>query len=289
MGNDVEPAFPAGGSPCPGVIETSSGNTGCAVAALGALMGVSVKIISGRNIAEYNKKKIISTGAELLIYGDSHAERIAMARDIAAEEDLDFLNQYENYLNPKAHECWTAPEVFSQFPSCQAVFVCASSGGTASGFHRYISRNVPKCTLFVVDPLCSCALKPARDPASRPLILGFGSSERSMLCGGMSSPNIIDETEIDAISTQRSLFEALGVDVGFSSAGILHGAVSWLNRQESDLSVVCICPDSSTKYVSADGAVFTPAALPDDFSEIVRLKREFFAKRVVNVERIDFR
>jgi cysteine synthase len=264
-----------------------------AVSCLGKLMGLGVTIIASPSIAPENRILIENAGARLILMGETHAQRVAEARSLSVSTRAYFLNQYENPANPGTHRDWTAPELFAQFPQCDAVFVCASSGGTAAGFSTYMKKHAPTINLITVDPTSSDVVAPPfappNDEVTSPTILGFGSAERSHFANNIPSDCMIRLTDVDAVAVQQMLSEGYGVNIGFSSGGIVAGATQWLVEQKGGREIVCVCPDSSERY---SGPSYTREALLCRYALLadrLAAKAEFFQQSIVSVQRIQFR
>jgi cysteine synthase A len=270
------------------IVEASSGNTGLAVAALGKLLDLEVTIVTGLSIAPGHRALIEAAGARLIVTGNTHSERIDEARRIASERGAFFLNQYENLANPLTHRDWTAPEVFAQNPDCTAVFACASSGGTAAGFSMYRSQSIPQTALFVVDPGSSSVLAPNAGASSPIHIAGFGSEAPSNFARYLTAAEVIRISEIEAFGTQRAMAQELGVDLGFSSGGVISGALSWLDRQSEPQRVVCICPDAGQRYASAAFATDVLCRSFPTLRTAIAARAEALHQSIVSVERIPF-
>jgi cysteine synthase len=259
------------------------------VAALGALLDLEVTVVAGSSITPEHRALIEAAGASLILTGDGHSDRIREAARIAAERGAFFLNQYENPANPLTHRDWSAPEVSAQHPACDAVFVCASSGGTASGFAMHAAQAVSRAALVVVDPRSSHVLVPGEDTPSPIHISGFGSEARSSFASSFAGAEMVRTSEREAFAIQRAMAGALGIDLGFSSAGIVAGAFSWLGRKSEPQQVVCVCPDSGQRYASAPP--FATEALArwfPDLTAAIAAEADALHQTIASVERIPF-
>ncbi|MEZ5946624.1 MAG: pyridoxal-phosphate dependent enzyme [Hyphomonas sp.] len=159
--------------PVKAVVDASSGNYGYALASICQRLGIAATIVSSPSISGYNAAGIERAGARLIIAEgepgeSSNAARVRVAGEIAEAEDLVFLDQYSNPLNPAAHETWTAPEVFAEGPF-DACFVTSSSGGTARGFSDYLKAHPGLAKLYLVEPAASGAFLDAAPGAGNKL------------------------------------------------------------------------------------------------------------------------
>jgi N-(2-amino-2-carboxyethyl)-L-glutamate synthase len=236
------------------VIDTSSGNLGAALAGLSALLGLQATIVCPPSVTAFNTRVIRSHGAELLLVrandGESlHEARARVARAVATEVGAVFLDQYHNANNWRTHSEWTAPETLDAFEG-NAVFVCASSGGTARGFAEYLrgaGRADGGLKLVVVDSSGSNVLEPPQAMIA-PNIPGFGSGTRSAFSPLGHEYTLVRVADSDAFWAFREL-NAAGINVlGISSCALLVGVLDWLCRRDTPQHVVCICPDGAEKY-----------------------------------------
>lgn len=236
------------------VVDASSGNYGYALARICERMGIDATIVSSPSISAYNAAGIRNAGGRLVIAEanpgeSSNAARMRVAGEIASETGQVFLDQYANFLNPAAHEHWTAPEVFSegQFDAC---FVTSSSGGTARGFRDYMAGHAKETRLFLVEPEQSCAFVPPEHLTGEKLkIPGYGSQRRSTFSEIDPEPVVLRVEEPAVLSAFSLLHEHALAEVGLSSVGVMLGAIRWLSEQDRPRRAVCICADGDERYL----------------------------------------
>lgn len=235
------------------IVEASSGNLGIALASLGEELGLSIVIVGGSNMRPYARSIIERRGAKLLIASPAseqsdHAARIELAASHAQNIGGVFLNQYVNPANPATHEEWTAPECFKHVLPYDAVFVTASSGGTFGGFSKYIREHQPSTKLIVVKSYNSNAIRPSDDRIGRLQIPGFGSTCRVAFATDEIAADIVRLSNSEVAASYLALRNQGNINVGLSSAGVIFGAISWLAKQQSPHSILCVCPDKALHY-----------------------------------------
>ncbi|CAM5769036.1 hypothetical protein LMIY3S_02702 [Labrys miyagiensis] len=268
----------AAGSLEPGghVIDASSGNYGIALASLGRILDIGVEIVVSAGTPETTVDLIRSAGAFVHVARPEHGEtlhqaRIALAGRIAARTGATFLDQYNNPGNPRTHRQWTAPETLDAF-SPDAIFVSASSGGTAAGFARYIGERRRPFPLVVVDLVASNILaEPSVE--GRLLVPGMGSKRRTSFVPEEGSYRLLTIRDSEALA-HYSLFEEAGDPVlGLSSCGVLAGALNWLALQDRSCRVAMLGVDGPAKYAAHVAACRLDAALAGEIDACMRTER----------------
>lgn len=247
------------------VIDASSGNYGIALATLGTMFGIGVEIVVSEGISELTAARIQQAGASLHVArrlgGETlHDARIALAGDLSRRMGAIFLDQYNNPGNPACHRDWTAPEIFARDVP-DALFVSASSGGTAAGVSAYLAGRATNCQLFVVDSPASDILSVAERPEAGLLVPGMGSKRRTKFLPVAGSYSLLRVWDHQALACYRLLREPNGLSLGLSSCGVLAGAIDWLSRQDHPCKIAMLGTDRHDKYLNhveaclADGAV----------------------------------
>lgn len=236
-----------------GIIDASSGNYGYALASISRALGLKVTIVSSASISRFNAEGIRRAGGELVIAepqaGESsnHA-RMRVAGERAARGGQLFLDQYRNQLNPQCHAHWTAPEVLES-ERLDAVFVAASSGGTARGFKDYLETSQSETRLVLVEPEGSRAfIAPGTQKAPPLTIPGYGSGRMSSFAGPGHSPRIVHISDEQVLAGALHLKKRAFPPLGLSSIGVFLGAARWLETASRPMHVACICADGAERY-----------------------------------------
>lgn len=232
------------------IIEATSGNTGIALAALGALTGRKVTVTVPEGVPEEKKVALRMLGADVWETPDDVCPvdhptdgAIALARSFVRSAGGDryaMPNQYENDDNVRAHYETTGPEVWSQTEGQVRWFVAGlGTTGTVTGVGRFLKEKDPSIQIVAVEP----------QPGHR--IPGLKNLEEA------KEPRIVDWSVIDhvirvnddpAYETTKQIWREEGLMVG-PSTGAVVSAVSQLDTSESD-TVVAISADSGMKYTS---------------------------------------
>ncbi|AIG77364.1 Hypothetical protein AJAP_22545 [Amycolatopsis japonica] len=244
---------------CGGIIESTSGNLGVALARYSQICGVEFTAVVDPRTSRKLVRQMRSADAKIVEVTDPDEtggyllSRLAYIRDRMAVEDLlVWPNQYENPANPRAHSEGTAPEIASAVPHGELdVFLGVSTGGTVRGFTDYVKHNSLPWRCVAVDEVGSVAL--GGPPASRSLN-GIGASRTSSFVDGRDCLNV-KVTAAEAVAACDWVANELGVRVGGSSGAAVAGALRWIGEGLGAEHVVVVCPDGGDRY---EDTIYSP-------------------------------
>ncbi|MEU2282442.1 cysteine synthase A [Streptomyces sp. NPDC013178] len=235
------------------VVESTSGNTGIALAAMAARRGYRCIVVLPDSATPERIGLLTALGAEVVRTpsAEGFAGAIAKAEEIqAAIPGSWYVRQHENPDNVRAHYESTGPEIWADTGGRVDVLVAGvGTGGTLTGAGRYLRERNPALEIVAVEPENSPVL-------SR----GYAGTHRIPgLNGGFVSPttdvDLIDQVitcpDEAALETALALVREQGLFAGVSSGAAVHAA-TLLARQPSyaDRSIVTILPDTGERYVS---------------------------------------
>jgi cysteine synthase B len=139
------------------ILDSTSGNTGIALAWIGAALGYPVKLVMPSNVSVERKRVVAAFGAEV-VYSDpleGSDGAIRLCRKILAEDPDRYFkpDQYNNPANPLAHYETTGPEIWRQTDGAVTHFVASiGTSGTIMGTGRYLKEQNPAVQVIAAEP-----------------------------------------------------------------------------------------------------------------------------------------
>lgn len=228
------------------ILDSTSGNTGIALAMLGAALGHRVKLVMPDNVSDERKRLIAAYGAEAVYSSGLEGSDGAMmlAKEIYEKDPGTYFkpDQYFNEANAEAHYLSTGPEVWDQTGGAVTHFIASiGTGGTVMGTGRYLKEQSPAVEVIAVEP----------DDA-------FHGIEGLKHMASSIVPGIFHEERLDeklGISTDCAydMVYRLGDEeallVGQSSGAAMCGGLEVARRLDTG-TVVMIFPDLGGRYLS---------------------------------------
>jgi cysteine synthase A len=235
------------------VIESTSGNTGIALAFVCAAKGYRLVLTMPQGMSRERESLLRLYGAEVIVtesMGGMH-EAVDEADRLARETADSFVpQQFKNPANPEMHRRTTAEEIWADLDGEVDVFVAGvGTGGTITGVGEVLKERRPGVQVVAVEPASSPVLSGGRPGPHR--IQGIGAGFVPEILNREVIDEIMPVTDEDAIETARALARREGV-----SAGISAGAATWASlevarrpemRGKRIVTVIC---DSGERYVS---------------------------------------
>jgi cysteine synthase len=241
-------AAEADGSLQPGqtILESSSGNTGIAIAMIAKVKGYKLKVVLPGNVSAERRQLLEVWGAEIIDSPGSEGSNGAMrrAQALAAEHpEYFFPYQYGNPANPRAHYESTGPEILRDVPDITHFVGGMGTGGTLMGVGKFLKEHKPDVQLWAVEPPIGESvdgLKNLDEGFIPPVVIdndGFNLLDRKRIVGARES-----------IEWTRRLID-VGIFAGLSSGAIVAAAVKASAEIERGVIVVIVC-DGGWKYLS---------------------------------------
>jgi cystathionine beta-synthase len=241
------------------VVESSSGNTGAALAMASAVLGLRCDVTVPDTTSCEKIKRIKAYGATVHPCAPDNGGNAgdgyhAVAERLAREHDAYYLDQYCTALNREAHYRDTGPELWRQLAGEIDVFVCGiGSGGTISGIGRYLKERDARVRVIGVEPRGSAYRKLVTDhPAEEPFgtkIEGVGKRQPSTSFDPAVVDDVVQVADQDALAWCHRLAREEGILAGGSSGCVTAGIASLLPRLRG-LRVATVFPDSGAFYLS---------------------------------------
>ncbi len=227
------------------IIEPTSGNTGIALAMVGAVKGYKVKLFMPENVSIERKKIIEALGAEVILTPAKEGTdgAIRQAHKLADKNHKKYFmpNQFDNENNVLSHYETTGPEILRQTKGNIDYFVAGiGTSGTLMGAGKYLKEKKSAIKIIGVEPVIghkTQGLKNMQD-AIAPKIYNSQALDEKI--------TIKDE---DAFQTTRMLAKKEGIMVGMSSGAAMAAVLQLTKRIDSGVIVV-IFPDRGDRYLS---------------------------------------
>jgi len=234
------------------VVEATSGNTGIALAMVGAARGYRVVLTMPESMSKERRALLRAYGAELVLTPAPEGMRGAVARaeEIGANEGAVLVRQFANPSNPAIHRATTAEEIWRDTDGQIAAFVAGiGTGGTITGVGQALKERNPDIKVFAVEPAASPILNGGA-PAGHP-IQGIGPNFVPDILDREVYDEVFDVTNDDAFAYARRAAKEEGLLVGVSSGAALWTAAQVAKREEfAGKLIVVIVPSFGERYLS---------------------------------------
>jgi cysteine synthase A len=244
------------------ILECSSGNTGIALAMIGAAKGYRVTILMSEGASHERRHLIHQFGAELILFASEgrYQTGIEMSRDMAAKDTRYFLpRQFENPLNVEDHYTETGQEILSQVPGPVSMFVTGyGTGGTLAGVSKAIKARYPDARVYAMEP-AEAAVLAGECPCCH-YIEGVADGFIPPLLVDAPLAGSIKVSSADAMAMTRRLHREHGLLVGTSSGANVAAAVRLVQQVHPEGAVVTMLCDSADRYYST--RLFTGESQP---------------------------
>lgn len=235
------------------IVESTSGNTGIALAFVGAARGYRVILTMPASMSKERRTLLKAYGAELVLTDPykGMTEAVARAEQIVAETPGAVLaRQFESPANAEIHRRTTAEEIWRDTEGRVDWFVAGSgTGGTITGVSQVLKERNPSLRSVLVEPKDSPLLTEGRAGGHR--IQGIGPNFVPDVLDRSVVDEIVDVEFDDAIDIARRLATQEGILAGMSAGAAVWAALQVAARPEADgQRIVVIIPDSGERYLS---------------------------------------
>lgn len=254
IGVSMIDAAEASGELKPGgtIVEATSGNTGIALAFVGAARGYRVVLTMPETMSKERRALLRAYGAELVLTPGSEGMKgaVAKAQEIGQNEGAVQVRQFANEANPEIHRRTTAEEIWNDTDGQVAAFVAGiGTGGTITGVGQELKKRNPAIKVFAVEPKLSPILNGGA-PGPHPL-QGIGANFVPELLDTSVYDEVLDAEVEDSVTWARRAAKEEGLLVGLSSGSALWAANEVARRPEFDGKIiVVIIPSFGERYLS---------------------------------------
>ncbi len=255
IGVAIIDAAEASGELKPGgtIVEGTSGNTGIALAMVGAARGYKVILTMPETMSTERRVMLRAFGAEIVLTPGSEgmAGAVAKAEEIVAQnENAVLARQFANAANPEIHARTTGEELWADTDGNVDIFVAGiGTGGTITGAGRTLRKYNPDVKIVGVEPADSPILNGGQPGPHK--IQGIGANFVPDVLDREIYDEIVDVEFDDAIRVARDLGTQEGILGGISSGAIVWAALELAKRPENagKLIVAVVC-DFGERYIS---------------------------------------
>jgi len=235
------------------IVEATSGNTGIALAFVGAARGYKVVLTMPETMSKERRALLRAFGAELILTPGSEGMKGAVNRadEIVAEREGAILaRQFANEANPEIHRTTTAEEIWADTDGEIDILVAGiGTGGTITGVGQVLKARKPGVQIVGVEPAESPILNGGAPGPHK--IQGIGANFVPEILDTTIYDEIIDVDAETAVKVARRAAAEEGLLVGISSGAALHAATILANRPENaGKLIVAIIPSFGERYLS---------------------------------------
>ncbi|MCV7578596.1 cysteine synthase A [Micrococcus luteus] len=255
IGTAIVDAAEAAGELSPGgtIVEGTSGNTGIALAMVGAARGYRVILTMPETMSTERRVMLKAFGAEIVLTPGADGMRGALERAqeiVRSTPNSIWAQQFANQANVQAHYTGTGPEIWDASEGAVDVFIAGvGTGGTITGAGRYLREQKPDVKLIAVEPADSPILSGGQ--AGPHKIQGIGANFVPEILDTDLYDEVYPATFEESIETARRLGTEEGILGGISTGAIISAALKEAAKPESEgkLIVAVVC-DFGERYIS---------------------------------------
>lgn len=232
------------------LIEATSGNTGIALAMLGAQLKLKVIIVMPESMSIERRRLVQAYGAQLILSKASAGMQGAIDRMealMASHPEYVSLRQFDNPDNVLAHYETTGPEILKQLPQTDIFVAGVGTGGTFSGVSRRLKEHDPRILCVAVEPASSALLSGRK--AGPHGIQGIGANFIPANFDADVCDDIATVSDEEAIREMVSFGRESGILIGISAGANIAAAKRYAGYYPGK-RVVTIAPDGADKYLS---------------------------------------
>jgi cysteine synthase A len=254
IGVSIIDAAEASGDLKPGgtIVEATSGNTGIALAMVGAARGYNVVLTMPETMSKERRALLRAYGAELVLTEGALGMKGAVAKseEIAAERGGILARQFANEANPEIHRKTTAEEIWKDTDGQVDIVVSGiGTGGTITGVGQVLKSRKPEVQMIAVEPAESPILNGGAPGPHK--IQGLGANFVPEILDRDIYDEVIDVNAETAVQWAQRAAKEEGLLVGISSGAALAAADQVARRPENaGKTIVVVIPSFGERYLS---------------------------------------
>ena len=242
------------------IVEATSGNTGIALAMVGAARGYRVVLTMPETMSRERRALLRAFGAELVLTpgGEGMTGAVRRAEEIAETTGAVPVRQFANAANPTVHRDTTAEEIWKDTDGGVDILVAGiGTGGTITGVGQLLKERKPGVQVIGVEPAESPILNGGAPGPHK--IQGLGANFVPEVLDTTVYDEVLDVPVEEAVTWARRAATEEGLLVGLSSGAAISAAVQVAQRPENTgRTIVVIVPSFGERYLSTllfDGLV----------------------------------
>src|SRR3954452_21379604 len=235
------------------IVEGTSGNTGIALAMVGAARGYRVILTMPETMSTERRVMLRAFGAEIVLTPGSEGMRgsVEKAKEIVATTDnAIWAQQFANEANPAIHYATTGAEIWEDTDGAVDILVAGvGTGGTITGAGRFLKEKKPELQIVAVEPADSPILTGGNPGPHK--IQGLGANFVPEVLDTQIYDEVLDVPTDAAVAVARDLGVKEGILGGISSGASVWAALEVAKRPENaGKLIVAVVPDFGERYIS---------------------------------------
>ncbi|NUU05771.1 cysteine synthase A [Leifsonia sp. C5G2] len=235
------------------IVEATSGNTGIALAMVGAARGYNVVLAMPETMSKERRVLLRAFGAkiELTPGPDGMRGAVEKAQEIVeSTENAIWAKQFANEANPAIHRATTAEEIWADTDGGVDIFVAGvGTGGTITGVGQVLKERKPGVKIVAVEPIDSPILNGGKPGPHK--IQGIGANFVPEILDTTVYDEVVDVSFEDALDVAKRLASEEGILAGISSGAIVWAALQLAKRPENaGKTIVAVVCDTGERYIS---------------------------------------
>lgn len=233
------------------IVEPTSGNTGIAIAMIGALKGYRVVIIMPETMSVERRIIMKAYGAEIQLTEGTKGMKGAIEKAVQmkeADDNIFIPGQFSNPANPEMHYRTTAQEILNDFDRLDVFVAGVGTSGTISGVGKRLKEERPSIKIVAVEPANSPVISGGQPGPHK--IQGIGAGFVTSLYNQEVVDQLLTVEDDVAYQTANNLAREEGLFLGISAAANVAAALKIAAELGPDAKVLTVAPDSGDKYLS---------------------------------------